>query len=212
MVGRVSIISVASSQVSIKLSVNTVRFPTKTDEIADEELDSDDGTNGEMFSIVDVTALLTGEDGVYDGRRLGFPDGQDDLSYDFGYVGFDYGDLPDGYGTLEASQGAVHVMLPGKYLGACVDMDLDGNPNAVAAGDDGSAGPFSFPIGTTCDDDEDGIRFLTPLIPGNEACIEVRYTSTDGDGYLNGWIDFDNDMSFSETGGQAGLQYHRRHG
>jgi len=43
-------------------------------------------------------------------------------------------------------------------------------------------------------DDEDGIRFATPLVPGFEACVEVSAAnSTGGDAVLQGWIDWNGD-------------------
>jgi len=85
--------------------------------------------------------------------------------YDFGYLVLDYGDLPNSYGTLLASNGARHAISNALYLGACVDADLDGQPLATAAGDDntastqtlnGSAYPVNLPT-TTCADDENGV-------------------------------------------------------
>ena len=182
-----------------EISVNTERFLTKVDE-TDEDLDSDDGDNGETFTIAGVTNLVTTEDGINDARKDNFPDDQDDLQFDFGYVGFDYGDLPDDYGTLDESEGPVHVMLPGQFLGSCVSLDLDGQPDEDAEGDDVDDSPFSFPVGVECTDDEDGVVFLTPLIPGYEACIAVNYTVEEEPSYLNGWIDFDNDGDFATEG------------
>jgi hypothetical protein len=49
----------------------------------------------------------------------------------------DFGDAPDPtYPTLLASNGARHTILPGFFLGAAVDSELDGQPNASATGDD----------------------------------------------------------------------------
>jgi hypothetical protein len=45
-------------------------------------------------------------------------------------------------------------------------------------------------------DDEDGIRILTPMVPGEEACIEVKAVVPGTGGMLNAWIDFDGDGTF----------------
>src|ERR1043166_6415490 len=102
---------------------------------------------------------------------------------------FDYGDAPNSYGTLRASNGARHLLGSGVYLGAGVDVDLDGIPGSNADGDDLS--------GT---DDEDGIRFVTPLIAGQTSLMEA-VASTNG--LLNGWIDWNGNGSFADAGEQV---------
>lgn len=93
---------------------------------------------------------------------------------------FDFGDLPDVYQTLSASGGPSHRRGTATFLGTAVDDEVDGQPSATAIAD-GS--------------DDDGIRFLTPLIPGTSASIEV-IASTDG--FLNAWIDFDANGTLDE--------------
>ncbi|MEN0002758.1 MAG: SdrD B-like domain-containing protein, partial [Bacteroidota bacterium] len=151
-------------------------------------------------TITDPIALPTGEDGLTDtpGAVDNFPDAQEDISIDFGYVGIDYGDLPDGFETLLATDGARHLMQDGKYLGSSVDAEENGAPTFEAGrqgdGDDGTVS--SFAKGTAGVDDEDGVRFLTPLVPGNVSCIEVTSTLPTGGGFLNGWIDFNGNDIF----------------
>jgi hypothetical protein len=126
----------------------------------------------------------------------------------------DYGDLPDSYATLLASNGPRHVMSQNLFLGACVDNDDDGQPGATAIGDDtGVAGPTTPTTYGTCtpaNDDEDGVTLVTPLIPGNQACVAV--TANNGvAGVLQGWIDFDGSgafdageaLTFTSAGGGA---------
>jgi len=99
-------------------------------------------------------------------------------------VGMEYGDLPDIYGTLNNGTmvtPAVHAISDTVQLGATIDSETDGTPSANADGDD-TAG--------ISPDDEDGVTFLDPLMPGETARIEVIAGS---DGYLNAFIDFDND-------------------
>ena len=96
----------------------------------------------------------------------------------------DYGDAPDSYGTLLASDGARHQLLVGgPYLGAFVDNEDDGLPGTLASGDDLD--------GTT--DDEDGVTFLTALTPGSNATVQVIATTG---AKLDAWVDFGTDGSF----------------
>jgi hypothetical protein len=99
---------------------------------------------------------------------------------------FDFGDAPDKpYPTLEASGGAVHGIRREVHLGRRVDAEADGQPSLNADGDDANPAPA---------DDEDGVTFLTPLIPGSPAKVEVIASV---DGYLNAWIDFGRDGVWS---------------
>ncbi len=124
-------------------------------------------------------------------------DGDDNsnLSVDIGLVNRDYGDLPDtstttgdgtgpnNYQTLKIDNGASHV-INGVTLGATVDTELDGQPNADASGD----GP-----------DEDGVVFLTPLIPNKEAIIQVTVTDADTEASLSAFIDFNGDGNLTQV-------------
>ncbi|MEM7354938.1 MAG: GEVED domain-containing protein, partial [Acidobacteriota bacterium] len=117
--------------------------------------------------------------------------------------GIDLGDAPDSYGTLLASNGALHALdasIP-LYLGSCVDSEADGQPVAdgtPADGDDLGAG-LSDLGGCTGPDDEDGIVFDDMVI----ACGTSNLTATASQsGLLDGWIDFDGDGNFSGVGEQ----------
>jgi len=100
--------------------------------------------------------------------------------------GFDWGDAPDPtYPTLHAANGAYHTIVPGVFLGGGVDEEVDGQPGLDALGDD-SAG-----------DDEDGVFFLGPLLPGVLAEVEVLAS---GVGKIDAWIDFDVDGSWAQAG------------
>ena len=73
----------------------------------------------------------------------------------------DWGDAPSSYGTDLGMNGARHGLVDGgPRLGALVDGEVDGLPTIGADGDDRSG--FS---------DEDGVTFLTPLVPGMPAEI-----------------------------------------
>ena len=97
--------------------------------------------------------------------------------------GYDYGDAPDPpYATLHATtfSGAAHKIDPGFLLGTLIDAEWDGQPDANAMGDD-NANLM----------DEDGITFLGPLIPGQQACIQVDViNNTSYNPSLAAWIDF----------------------
>ena len=148
----------------------------------------------ETFTILDVTALPTTEDGNGDNGTTatgGFPNAQTDETHDQGFALLDYGDLPqtppgDDFNTTMAEGGAVHVVNNNLKLGTTVDGEQDGTPSATANGDDAN--------NTGSADDEDGIVFATPLIPGNSATITVSaMNTTGGDAVLQGWIDWNND-------------------
>ncbi|MCE7937786.1 MAG: DUF11 domain-containing protein, partial [Chloroflexi bacterium CFX6] len=105
----------------------------------------------------------------------------------------EFGDLPDlPYKTLIASNGARHLVptTGNVFLGALLDVEANGQPTVGAGGDDATGVP----------DDEDGITFLTPLIPGQTAQIQVV---AGGAGVLNAWIDFNGDGDFADSGEQV---------
>ena len=103
----------------------------------------------------------------------------------------DYGDLPDGpYPTLLANNGPRHVIVSGVQLGAAVDAEANGQPNAVASGDD-TAGATP--------DDEDGVAFLTPLTAGKAAKIQVTASVA---GCLNAWVDYNGNGVLTDSGEQ----------
>ena len=97
---------------------------------------------------------------------------------------YDFGDNPLTYGTVLADDGPRHQIVPGIYLGATVDPDADGQPTSGADGDD--VNPVNV-------DDEDGVVFLDPLIPGQSARVQVTASTN---GFLNAWVDFDGSGGF----------------
>lgn len=104
---------------------------------------------------------------------------------------YDWGDAPDTpYPTLAANSGAHHLIRSAIYLGTAIDSETNGQPNATATGDDAN--------GAT-PDDEDGVTFKTPFFPGAIAQIEVTAA---GSGLLNGWIDFNADGDWTDSGEQ----------
>lgn len=103
----------------------------------------------------------------------------------------DWGDAPTAaqsgfagtYPTLSADNGARHLLAPGGLrLGATVDADLDGQPNANATGDGA---------------DEDGVTLPGALVINTTANITVNASGT---GKLNAWADFNRDGDWNDAG------------
>jgi len=97
----------------------------------------------------------------------------------------DFGDVPDTYQTLLASDGAGHRLIDRVYLGQLIDGEPDGIPTAGADGDD--ANNLS---------DEDGIVFATPLTQGSSATVQVTASVA---GMLNAWIDFNGNGNWADA-------------
>ncbi len=101
----------------------------------------------------------------------------------------DWGDAPDpAYPTLAANNGANHVIVPGIFMGAAIDGEPDGQPDPAALGDDNDG-----------NDDEDGVVFPSPLLPGQLATADVTVSAP---GMIDAWIDFDQNGSWAEPGEQ----------
>lgn len=124
----------------------------------------------------------------------------------------DYGDLPNSYLTKESDGGARHNLYDFNkdgvidlYLGSTVDADRDGWVDVIddsgnATDDDAPTDPTGVKTGNG--DDEDGVTLLTPLIPGENACVKV--SAHNGDQYdaaFHAWIDFDASGAFSAAEG-----------
>jgi hypothetical protein len=93
----------------------------------------------------------------------------------------DYGDLPDTFGTLIASQGPSHQVVPTIRLGATIGAEPDGQPSPTA----------------TADPSDDGITSFI-LFPGgapNSSSITVL-AFFDTTAKLDGWIDLNRDGDF----------------
>jgi hypothetical protein len=104
----------------------------------------------------------------------------------------DYGDAPDSYGTLLASNGAGHAVVSGFHLGALIDYEGDGQASVGADGDD---------LGGV--DDEDGIQFMQLLMVGAATRLNVILTTDDVlDAFLNAWVDFNGDGDWDDDGEQ----------
>jgi len=102
----------------------------------------------------------------------------------------DYGDAPDPtYPTLAASNGARHIVVPGIRLGALIDDEPDGQPNADASGDDASTS-----------DDEDGVSFDSAFVICGTTGLTV---TTSAAGALDAWIDLNGNGSWADAGEQV---------
>lgn len=118
---------------------------------------------------------------------------------------YDMGDLPDGYGTLRASDGPRHGSLdnqnPAVRLGALWDVDSDGAPSPDADGDD-TDGPGAS--------DEDGVARIdyASWSVGDPCDLEVVVAGVVGQSYLfAGWLDWNGSGGFDagETVGPVAL-------
>lgn len=106
---------------------------------------------------------------------------------------YDYGDAPDSYGTLAASSGAVHEIIPGLSLGALVDEDDGTLTNADANADDNDG-----------ESDEDGYSVNT-FTEGQDLDWDVSVVNETGAAAnLVCWIDYNGDGVFATDGSESG--------
>ena len=102
----------------------------------------------------------------------------------------DYGDAPVSYGDAGQSVNA-NIALG---FGLIPDDDLDPKTSADAEGDDTDTAPIEF-------DDEDGIRLSNGQALNGQTLDKGTVTNLDvttfGSGFLSGWVDLDNDGTFS---------------
>jgi PKD repeat protein len=96
---------------------------------------------------------------------------------------YDFGDAPASFPTTLAQNGAYHL-LSDLYLGNKIDWETDGANSVMADADDirGS-------------DDEDGVVFIPPFVPGYP--YEVQITPSDS-GYFSAWIDYNHNGIWDE--------------
>ena len=101
-------------------------------------------------------------------------------------LGLDFGDAPASYATV-LPNGPRHGIVTGFRLGALVDAEADGQPNATATGDDAAGA-----------DDEDGVGFPNPIrICSGGTTVAVTASAA---GMLDAWIDFDANGVFAHPG------------
>ena len=138
------------------------------------------------------TDLMPGPYGappLFAGQHGSVDHNNSNLTVDFGFIQYDFGDLPAPYATTLAANGARHVIDSQTYLGGSVDAENDGQPETYALGDDNVDTNPLPPI-----DDEDGVLFTSAILPGKPFTLTV--TASAAGGYLNAWIDFDGNGIF----------------
>jgi hypothetical protein len=96
----------------------------------------------------------------------------------------DFGDAPSPYPTLLSADGARHRVVPGIYLGSQITFEPNGQPDPAANGDPG----------------DDGISFITVPVRGQPCTIKVTASVN---GFLDGWIDYNGNGSWSEATDQV---------
>ena len=120
------------------------------------------------------------------------PDGEvEDHQFFVEEASFDFGDLPDGYKTTLASNGARHTINGKLFLGSTApDNEADGQPSSVAAGDDVHAV-----------DDEDALAAsLVSAHAGFDLKFIVTVTNAlAAPAYLHTFVDWDGDGVFNNT-------------
>lgn len=106
----------------------------------------------------------------------------------------DFGDAPESYGTLLKDKGPSHVMVSGLRLGATVDAELDGSPNALA--------------GSSKDDDGVTPRSITKeeIAAGfSQYSITANVINSTGKtANVIAWIDWNKNGKFDATESAAG--------
>ena len=100
----------------------------------------------------------------------------------------DFGDAPDSYGTLLASNGPRHA-IGGPRLGSVIDVEPNGNPTFGATGDNGTAL-----------DDEDGVVFAGLFI-GGSGTVTVTLSNA-ATAQLDAWVDFNSNGVFDHPSEQ----------
>ena len=103
----------------------------------------------------------------------------------------DFGDAPaTGFPSMLAVNGARHRVVAGVRLGAGIDAETNGLPNASASGDD-----------NRITDDEDGVFFPLAGLPAGLTTLVQIVASTNG--FLEAWIDFNGNSSWADAGEQV---------
>ncbi|MBK6929475.1 MAG: carboxypeptidase regulatory-like domain-containing protein [Saprospirales bacterium] len=163
--------------------------------------DMNDSDGALLSGLTGGSAALNG----YPGLTITSPAAGDvNHTYDFAFYQLtDFGDLPDddAAGSFPSNLtngsgegvGASHIITSTLKMGATVDSEADGQPNASANGDDANG------------DDENGVT-LPLFIPGQLANITVNVMNTTGStAKLTGFFDWNNDKDFADAGEMANI-------
>jgi uncharacterized repeat protein (TIGR01451 family) len=181
----------------------------------DDDVNGDDnGTAlGALVASRPVTLTDNGEPTSEDG------DNDTNLTVDFGFVPgaaaptpvFDYGDAPDvlagtapaDYRTTVLDAGAAHRLeVPNApFLGACVDADSGAAQDVAATADDTANSPVTIGACATVGDDEDGVTFAGPFVPGATATFSVTAGGPTPCS-LDAWVDWSRDGIFGNSAGE----------
>ncbi len=180
----------------------------------DDDVNGDDnGTSAGALLVSRPITLSAGGEPTADGD-----DNNTNSTLDFGFAlaaaapQFDYGDDPDAttgtaagdYRTTALDAGAAHQLggPAAPYLGSCVDADPGTLQGPAADRDDAAA--FGLTVGNCAapGDDEDGVSFSNPLIPGGSTTITVAAASGTGACVLNAWIDWNGSGVFGDAPGE----------
>ncbi len=133
--------------------------------------------------------------------------GEQDLTWDAGLIARlrDLGDLPDSgpgtatgdYETLIGSNGPSHFLGSGLILGEDVDAEVDGQPDAAAAGDD-------FDDGGGRPDDEDGVTSagddVFPASAKQGQLVPFVVQASAAGAKVNAFFDWNGDGDFADAG------------
>jgi len=116
---------------------------------------------------------------------------------------FDFGDLPENYPTTLSSNGARHSLPiyqnPSIYLGDTITSESEGLPSS----------------GANLDIGDDGVTILGSTLQDkliNGGADIVLNVKTVGEGFLNGWVDFNGDGDFNDTNEQIAQDIFSRGG
>lgn len=145
---------------------------------------------------------------LFDNQNACVPD--NDASFPSGevedYVGtlntpMDFGDLPTPTYPTVLATGARHPLRTGLQIGACVDAEADGQPNAAATGDDSGPGSVTQGSCAVAGDDEDGLTPAHLEFPvGNSGVRAIGVLNTTGSAaQLCGFVDWNNDGDFLDV-------------
>ena len=160
--------------------LETKRTSTGNEPTPDPDDDQNGDDNGDTSGAFVVSRPVT----LVDNNEPTAEDGDNDtnLTVDFGFITsvetaeFDFGDNPDvvvgtavgDYNTEVLDVGPSHRLNVAvqPYLGNCADADPGTLQNVAANADD--AVPFGLVNGTCAvdGDDEDGVSFTNPMVPG----------------------------------------------
>ncbi len=182
-----------------QLSVNNNQPGLASFALTTQNADAD-VSNDSTTDVRDSDASISGIDSVI--AVTIEASGHNNHSYDFGFepqvVLIDYGDAPDtavgtgsgNYQTTNADNGPSHIISNGLYMGGGVpDSEADGQPNALASGDD--------VVGSS---DEDGPQNILNFLSGDTPSIDIKVTNQTGSSaVVSGWIDYNSDGVFDNS-------------